>query len=212
MRTCRVQVYTGLGFTYLCFLILVVIQLIATALIFKVARQNDVALRNTICKMIAYILIFSTIFIIMIFNLPTYGLYAEAKPDLYDIEAQTFFFIAVDGALLQPYFLYQLYRITHTKSEKRSGKDNASFDQINLHMMHESADSSEFHFGTGHASNTISSSSYGRDSSNTSKRWSNYDDRISLMNKAAPSFSPSSQDDKNTGSQRSASAKSPKSD
>ena len=136
--------------------------------------------------------------------------YCVAEPDLNQIEDKTFFWIALSGILLQPFFLHHIYSVTHkqemTNDEKiklLSQDTDYIYEANHLAQSHQSSafewgrtnsnDSFKAGMSQGHSSEGVSQA----DSAIQSLRWSKFDDRIA----AVKSKTGSKKEDSSSGSE-----------
>ena len=74
----------------------------------------------------AYLFIFSTQLIISVIIDSEQRHYFDEKINLTILEHHTFYWYALSGILLQPYFLYQLYNVTHKGQNQRDSQVSAN--------------------------------------------------------------------------------------
>lgn len=159
-------------------------------MIFTVARQNEQKIRKTICTQFGFLFIFFCQNIFFIVQSLYMRPYKDNKPDLQKIEDTSFFWIALEGAVLQPFLIYHLYVVTHKDKVSRKDQGDTSRDVIGSSELIKDASnmSSEFRWSNSVRPNSCSSHQFSsagtsmRDSQPVAFNWhNNYDDQKKLL-------------------------------
>lgn len=98
-------------------------QYYALGLIFMVARQNKQRVQDTFCKQFAYLFVFVGSNILVILQSMVLGNLLNDNPDVEYAMTEMFIFLAINGALMQPLYLKQLYAVAK-KNEKVKQKQS----------------------------------------------------------------------------------------